>query len=499
MHTYAAAGNYTVTLKATNSDGESATRSTDISIVDPDQTLALLAGTDSKIWYLQREGVALGVGPEPNDNQWWALGNQAQLGSRPCVLDDQYIFHRDGSFEFNSNNTIFIDSEGNGGWLAGAAEGCHDESEPGVFTAKTGEDVSAFGNGGDYTYDFDGNANTLTLNGLGAYIGLSIKTENGDSYIPVSTKTYTVLKLVEGAVADSLQIALDGDGFAWNFYLVSYKNPADLPDIPSTKPVAAFDYVRDDYQVTFSNKSTNATSYTWDFGDGNISSDASPVHTYASTDGSYLVTLTAMDAMGQSSTATATITISSAAFTAATMSSAGGKTWRLAGGGSIKVGPAPGNGEWFTISDAQAMGRPCMMNDEFTFFDDGTMKFDAKGDIFFETFLGGSGAADMCQDASVLTAPYDALVSTDHTFSVDAGSDPATITAIGTGAFIGYWKAINGGELNVATGIGPADQITYEVLDYSKVGDDETLVLTIDISGGQVGGAYWTITITTAQ
>jgi PKD repeat protein len=35
-------------------------------------------------------------------------------------------------------------------------------------------------------------------------------------------------------------------------------------------------------QVSFSNHSTNATDYMWDFGDGNTSADSSPVHTYLS-------------------------------------------------------------------------------------------------------------------------------------------------------------------------------------------------------------------------
>ncbi|MFH2096358.1 MAG: C25 family cysteine peptidase [Bacteroidota bacterium] len=44
--------------------------------------------------------------------------------------------------------------------------------------------------------------------------------------------------------------------------------------------------------VTFTNNSTNATSYLWDFGDGNTSTDENPVHTYTA-NGTYTVTLTA--------------------------------------------------------------------------------------------------------------------------------------------------------------------------------------------------------------
>ena len=53
--------------------------------------------------------------------------------------------------------------------------------------------------------------------------------------------------------------------------------------------------------TTFNNTSTNATSYLWDFGDGNMSTDANPTNTYA-TGGTYTVTLTATNACGSITT-----------------------------------------------------------------------------------------------------------------------------------------------------------------------------------------------------
>ncbi len=49
--------------------------------------------------------------------------------------------------------------------------------------------------------------------------------------------------------------------------------------------------------ATFANSSTGATSYSWDFGDGNMSTMANPSHTYTS-GGSYTVVLTATNACG---------------------------------------------------------------------------------------------------------------------------------------------------------------------------------------------------------
>jgi PKD repeat protein len=59
--------------------------------------------------------------------------------------------------------------------------------------------------------------------------------------------------------------------------------------------------------ITFTNESTNATSYTWSFGDGTTSTEESPVKSYAVA-GNYTVTLLAKGAGGTNST-TADITI----------------------------------------------------------------------------------------------------------------------------------------------------------------------------------------------
>ncbi|HEV7237949.1 MAG TPA: PKD domain-containing protein [Thermoanaerobaculia bacterium] len=63
-------------------------------------------------------------------------------------------------------------------------------------------------------------------------------------------------------------------------------------------PTADFDWDASGREIQFVNKSTNATTLLWDFGDDTTSSDANPRHTYAQA-GSYPVTLTASNAGGQ--------------------------------------------------------------------------------------------------------------------------------------------------------------------------------------------------------
>ncbi len=60
----------------------------------------------------------------------------------------------------------------------------------------------------------------------------------------------------------------------------------------SVKPEADFSFGGNEFTVDFTNNSTNATIYLWDFGDGNTSTENNPTHTYA-TAGTYMVNLSA--------------------------------------------------------------------------------------------------------------------------------------------------------------------------------------------------------------
>ncbi|MGB0431038.1 MAG: PKD domain-containing protein [Bacteroidia bacterium] len=491
-HTYAEAGSYEVTLTVTGTDGTTSSKTETVDVKDPNAVAAILTGEVSKQWILLREGIALGIGEAPGNTGWWSFGESTPLGDRPCILDDEYTFFADGTFGFNSNNTFFLDSEAFGGWNDDLGEGCHEENEAGVWTGSDAQDRSAFANGGDYTFTLDGDE--LTIDGLGAYIGIPVKTAAGDNSMPLETKTWQVLSLYDGEGVDSLTIALVNpeDGSAWTFYLVHYENDADKPDIPSAKPTAGFSFTKDGNTVEFTNSSSNSTDYTWNFGDGASSTEENPTHTY-SAEGTYTVSLTASDGTNTDET-TQEVVISAAEFSAAVMSSADGKVWKLAPiAGAMKVGDAIGSGGWWQTSEGDITTRDCHFDDEFIFTDGGNLEYAAQGSIWGETWMGV--AAEGCTDETALASPYDAYTSNDsYSFEVDVNGEKPTIKVSGTGAFLGLQKAYNGGEL--ASGDSPVSEITYTVQDYAATDTEETIVIYVDISADQDGTAFWTFTLT---
>ncbi|NCO55203.1 MAG: PKD domain-containing protein, partial [Bacteroidetes bacterium] len=83
----------------------------------------------------------------------------------------------------------------------------------------------------------------------------------------------------------------------------------DKPSTPSTPivvtPVANFTFARADSiapcTVTFTNTSTNATSYVWNFGDSTATdTTVNPIHIFT-TDGVFTVQLTATSSSGSNS------------------------------------------------------------------------------------------------------------------------------------------------------------------------------------------------------
>lgn len=300
-HVYAEEGDYTVELTASNADGETHAKSEDITIVDPMAAARILTGESSKDWKLVREGVIMGIYPTPDKAEtWWSLEND---GTRPCVLEQTWTFSDDGTMTFDDggsmwgDDVVFADTE---------KEGICFDAVAANMVNTNGDDVSAWLSG-THAFDYSPSDGTLTVTGNGAWLGLIKVTPGGDVVVPQESVTYDVA-ITEEVDHDLMVVSVTGDGFYWQFDYVSYDDWSNAPDVVSFK--VDFDYTVEDFAVTFENLSADATSYSWDFGDGNTSTEENPTHTYAA-EGAYEVILTGTDANGDTKVATKNVTISS--------------------------------------------------------------------------------------------------------------------------------------------------------------------------------------------
>lgn len=259
-HTYMATGDYTVVLTASNSDGESAMRSETITITDPDEALKLLTGETSKTWKLFREGTAMSLGPDATQPAlWWAgLTND---GDRPCLYEQEFTFHIDGTYEFNDNGMFWAEF----GVFNGIAEcdqnitpeQCFDATPANMFNA-CNEDVSAWLSG-THQFTYDASTGELTLTGDGAWIGIPKLTTTGESRVPVAEVT-TKISIEEFTGYDVMLVEFEYDGAYWPIRYASYSDPSLEPDLVTEAEEFGEDYP-DISPMEMSNSFESASSF----------------------------------------------------------------------------------------------------------------------------------------------------------------------------------------------------------------------------------------------
>lgn len=497
VHTYSQGGDYVVELTAINGTN-SRTSSKTVTITDPNDAIKDLTGETSKVWKLSRnigeEEYPLIVGPDNRSEIWWAFGLNDPLGARPCLMEEEYIFNIDGTYEYNTKGQVFADF---GIWDVTLEGNCVDDTDPSQMVSGNGDDLSAWGSG-TFDFEYDVNNNTLTVIGLGAHLGLPKVGTNAEVSVPQPSVTYNVVSIdTEGSV-DKLVLETTIDGGYWQINLVSYDNPNDEPGLGGTPPTASFTFEVNGNEVVFTNTSSFGESYLWDFGDGNTSTEESPTHTFSG-DGFFAVSLTTSNPDGESKSYGNVLLSSTSSFSPEVLYGLGSKTWKLKPVFSaLSVGPSIGSNEWFRTSVEDVEVRSCAFDDEYIFTDDGTFEYKANGDVWAEGYMGVDPPA--CVEESDLSTDASAWASGTHTF--ESGDDTnlglPTVIVAGTGAFIGLPKAFNGGEYEAGPPVTDGS-VTYYVLNYIKEANSETLVLTIDISENLDGTAFWTYTLESVQ
>jgi len=146
-----------------------------------------------------------GVGPAEGDTQWFDISDTGIDGPRHCWFNDVYEFGRDGSFRNVQGDQSWVEPwQGAAGEQCGAPVAPHDGSNEAVF-------------------QYDEVAGTLTLTGVGAYLGLP-KVVNGAELaapgLAPESITYNVVELI----GDSMTVRISIGGGWWEFRLTRVSN-----------------------------------------------------------------------------------------------------------------------------------------------------------------------------------------------------------------------------------------------------------------------------------
>lgn len=149
-------------------------------------------------WKMSPQAGAFGVGPNQGDTSWFA-NSLADVTTRACFFDDLYIFNADGSFSNVLGTQSWIEGWQGGSDACGAPVSPHNGSNAAAWSQNTT-------NG------------TVTLTGIGAYLGLAKAYNGGELGSPAAAPasiTYKITTLTTNLLTLDLQI---GGGW-WRFIL----------------------------------------------------------------------------------------------------------------------------------------------------------------------------------------------------------------------------------------------------------------------------------------
>ena len=442
------------------------------------------AQTIEGTWKMSPVAGALGVGPALGDVSWWA-NSEADVSTRACFFDDDYVFNANGSFK-----NVLGSETWNEAWQSGVdADGC-------------GAPVAPHDGSNAATWSVDESAGTITIVGSGAFLGLAKAHNTAEDGAPVNMTT--VYNYTLSSDGKSMDVSIEvGTGVFWQ-YKFSKVLPAEVLGTWKMSPVAGALGVGpalgdvswwansegdvatracffDDQYVFYANGSfknilgSETWNEAWQAGvdaDGcgapvaphnganaatwSVDEDAKTITVVGS--GAFLGLAkahnTAEDGLPVDNTIVYNYTLSSDGksmdvsievgtgvfwqykFSKVVSAKIEG-AWRLAPeAGAMGVGPAVGDYSYWSSSLDDVTARACMFDDQYVFNADGSYQNVLGAETWLETYKLAAGVEAGC---GAPIAPHDGKSAA--TWSVDETA--GTITIVGLGAYLGLFKVTN--------------------------------------------------------
>jgi hypothetical protein len=431
---------------------------------------AQLEGT----WRLAPAAGSLAVGPAQGDYSWWS-NSAGDVSVRSCLFDDSLTFGPNGALTHYMDGSTWVE-----GWQGATGDGCSTPVAPHDGTTNA-----------PYTYSYNSSTGELTLNGIGAHMGLAKVINGGEINNPANAASSITYISTFSNNNNTLTLEISIGGGWWKF-VYQRTNTVTLPDPNVTFRVNMSNYTGTIATGVFVNGSFNgwcgSCNPLTDMGNGvwqvTLPIPAGNIEYKFTIDGwNAQENFTPNDACIDPNTGdnfynrylqiTGDVVLPAVCFNSCTPCPSNATqlvgTWKLKeSAGSLAVGPALGDGSWWSIGAADIITRACLFDDSIKFDANGTMTHYMDGSTWLEAWQGTDPAA-----CGTPVAPHNGVGPFNFTYT--AGE----LTINGLGGHIGLAKVYNGGELTSPANA-PAS-ITYQI---TFANNDNTMIADINFGPG---------------
>jgi hypothetical protein len=424
-------------------------------------------------WRLAPAAGSLGVGPNQGDVSWWA-NSAGDVSVRSCLFDDSIKFDANGTMTHYMDGSTWVE-----GWQ-GSPDGCNTPVAPHDGTTNA-----------PYTYTFNSTNGELTVNGIGAHLGLA-KVINGAEINNSANAASSITYLTTFSNNNNTMTVDISVGNGWWRYVYQKTATVTIPDPNITFRVNMSNYTGTIGTGVYVNGSFNgwcgSCNPLTDMGNGlwqaTLPIPAGNIEYKFTIDGwNAQENFTPNDACIDPNTGdnfynryyqiSGDAVLPAVCFNSCDPCPSNATqligTWKLkANAGSLSVGPALGDGSWWANGAGDVTTRACLFDDSVKFDANGTMTHYMDGSTWLEAWQGTDPAA-----CGTPVAPHNGAGP--YTYTYSAGE----LTINGTGGHIGLAKVYNGGEL--ASPANAPASVTYQI---SFANNDNTMIADINFGSG---------------